>query len=88
MLCCWRLKGLSDAQWAFKPAPEQWSIAEIVEHVIFVQDRVLGPIREQLANAPAVHADDDYKHVDEIVINQFPTRLANFRRRTVRLETS
>jgi len=72
------IKGLSDAQWAFKPAPEQWSIAEIVEHVIFVQERVLGPIREQLANAPAVHAGYDYKHVDEIVINQFPTRLAKF----------
>ena len=27
------LEGLSEAQLDFKPAPERWSIAEIVEHI-------------------------------------------------------
>ena len=72
------IKGLSEEQWAFKPSPDQWSIAEIVEHIIFVQERVLGPIRDQLANAPPVPANYDYKHIDEIVINQFPNRLTKF----------
>ena len=53
------VKGLSEAQWKFKPAPDQWSIAEIVEHAIFVQERVLGPMRQQLANAPAAPAGYD-----------------------------
>jgi hypothetical protein len=72
------IKGLSDTQWRFKPAPDRWSIAEIVDHVVFVQERVLGSIRDQLAAAPAPAADRDYQVVDAIVINQFPNRLAKF----------
>lgn len=26
-------RGLSEAQWKFKPAPDRWSISEIVEHM-------------------------------------------------------
>ena len=72
------MKGLSEPQWKFKPSPDQWSIAEIVEHVIFVQERVLGPMRQQLANAPAAPAGYDYKYVDDAVINRFPNRLAKY----------
>src|SRR5216683_2801121 len=64
------VKGLSEAQWTFKPAPGRWSIAEIVEHTIFVQERVLGPLRDRLATAPAPPAGRDYKLVDAIVVNQ------------------
>jgi hypothetical protein len=71
-------KGLSEAQWKFKPAADRWSIAEIVEHIVIVEERVLGPIRDELATAPAAPADYDYKLVDAIVINQFPNRLAKF----------
>lgn len=71
-------RGLSEAQWKFKPASERWSIAEIVEHVVVVQERVLGPIRNQLATAAAAPANYDYKRVDAIVINQFPNRLTKF----------
>jgi len=71
-------KGLSEAQWKFKPAPDRWSIAEIVEHMVVVQERVLGTIRDQLASAPAASAYSDYKQVDAIVINHFPNRLTKF----------
>jgi uncharacterized damage-inducible protein DinB len=71
-------KGLSAAQWTFKPAPGQWSIAENLDHMVIVQERVLGPILSQLASAPAPPANRDYKAVDAIVIHQFPTRLAKF----------
>lgn len=73
------LKGLSEAQWKFKPAADCWSIAEIVEHVIFVHERVLGPLRDQLAGAPAPPEATDYKLIDAIVINQFPNRLTKFK---------
>lgn len=28
------IKGVSDAQWSFKPGPESWSIGECVEHLV------------------------------------------------------
>jgi hypothetical protein len=72
-------KGLLDAQWTFKPAPDRWSIAENLDHIVVVQERVLGPILEQLADAPAPPADRDNEQIDKIVINQFSTRLDKFK---------
>src|SRR5262245_50206271 len=71
-------KGLSEAQWRFKPAPDRWSIAENLDHVVIVQERVLGPILAKLASEPSPFTNRDYKAVDAIVIHQFPTRLVKF----------
>jgi hypothetical protein len=71
-------RGLSEAQWTFKPSPDRWSIAEILEHMVLTQEFVLGPIREQLAKAPAASANRDYKRVDGIVVNQLSDRLHKF----------
>jgi hypothetical protein len=71
-------KGLTPEQWRFKPAPDRWSIAENLNHILIVQERVLGPILDQLANAPAPPADVDREAVDAVVIHQFPSRLAKF----------
>jgi hypothetical protein len=71
-------KGLSEAQWRFKPAPDQWSIAENLDHIVTVLERVLGPILDQLADAPAPVPDRDFQQIDKIVINQFPNRLLKF----------
>jgi hypothetical protein len=70
-------KGLSQAQWKFKPAADRWSIAEIVEHMVVAQELILGPIREQLAKAPVI-SERDNKHVDAIVENQIPDRTSKF----------
>jgi hypothetical protein len=64
---------LSEAQWNFKPAPDRWSIAEVLEHMVVIQELVLGPIREQLAQAP-VSANREYAHIDAIIVDQFPMR--------------
>ena len=69
---------LTDAQWNFKPAADRWSIAEIMEHVIFVQERVLGPVRKQLASAPPPPPGYDYQAVDRIALNQFVNRVNKF----------
>jgi DinB superfamily len=66
--------GLSGAQWRFKPAPDRWSIAEILEHMVIVQERVLGPIREQLAQAPAPPPDRDNSLLGRIVLEKIPDR--------------
>jgi hypothetical protein len=28
------IAGLTDAQWSFKPAPDRWSVGEVVEHIV------------------------------------------------------
>ena len=45
-------KGLSLAQWNFKPAPDRWSIAETYEHITLGEDFLLGMIEKGVA-APA-----------------------------------
>ncbi len=31
------ITGLSDAQWAFKPTPDRWSVGEVVEHIMLAE---------------------------------------------------
>jgi hypothetical protein len=66
--------GLSDAQWKFKPAQDRWSIAEILEYMVIVHERVLGRVREQLPQAPAPPADRDSHKLDAIVLEKIPDR--------------
>ncbi len=66
------IRNLSNAQWTFKPASDRWSIAEIAEHILFVQDRVLGPVREKLAAAP--RAETSPAQVDDFVLFRFADR--------------
>jgi hypothetical protein len=72
------IRGITEAQWTFKPEPDVWSVADNVQHIIVVQDRVLGPVRDLLAAAPCPPADRDCQEVDQIVIVRFPNRLAKF----------
>jgi hypothetical protein len=65
--------GLSPAQWSFKPGTDRWSIAEVLEHMVVVQELVLGPIRERLAQAPLAPSRDSAK-IDAIILDRFPVR--------------
>jgi hypothetical protein len=67
-------QGLSEAQFRFKPAPDRWSIAEILEHMVMTEERILGPVRELLAQAPAPPADHDCRLIDSIVFSKIPDR--------------
>ena len=31
------VEGLTEQQWAFKPAPERWSVAEVAEHIVLAE---------------------------------------------------
>src|SRR5579885_2087008 len=72
------IRGVSEKQWKFKPSPERWSLAEIADHVVFVQERVLGPVRDQLAEAPPPPANVDSAQIDQLVLSRFPSRLLKF----------
>jgi hypothetical protein len=60
------VEGLSEAQWRFKPAPDQWSALEILEHLAIVSSRVT-QILEQLGQAPAAPADRAPAPMDTIL---------------------
>ena len=71
-------EGLSEAQWKFNPGADRWSIAEIVEHIVLTQELILGPIRKQLASAPAPADVGDYREVDKIIVTKLPDRSKKF----------
>jgi len=50
------VEGLSDGQDAFRPSPEQWSIAEILEHLTMVEARVARLLQMMLQKAEAAGA--------------------------------
>jgi hypothetical protein len=66
-------KGLSDAQWNFKPGPDRWSIAQVMEHIAAAEDFIRGMDSEQVMKAPAV-PDRDVKKTDEAVLAMVPDR--------------
>src|SRR5882757_4587051 len=67
-------KGLSDAQWNFKPAPDRWSVAEVMEHLAAAEDMLRGMTEEQVMKTPAVPARDalETKKADEGVLAMVP----------------
>jgi DinB superfamily len=69
--------GLTNAQCDFKPSPDRWSIAEIVEHVVIVEQRVHG-IVGNLSNAPEPPAGWEQAEVDALVVRDVPNRSQRF----------
>jgi hypothetical protein len=67
-------KDLSPAQWTFKPAPDRWSVAEVMEHIAAAEDLLYGMIQEQAMKAPARPAGEDVKAIDELVLTAIPDR--------------
>ena len=65
---------LSEARWNFKPAPDRWSIAEILVHITMVQERILGVVLPSLATAPPVPDGHDRQTIDRIVYERIPDR--------------
>lgn len=66
-------KGLSEAQWNFKPAPERWSAAETMEHIAAAEDFIRGMTVEKAMKGPA-EAGRDLKKNDEAVMSMIPNR--------------
>ncbi len=67
------VSGLSDSQWHFKPAPDRWSIAEILEHLVLIEERVHG-IVGQMQDAPPGQPDRMDSQVDEVILAEVPIR--------------
>jgi hypothetical protein len=67
-------KGLSEAQWNFKPGPDRWSVAEVAEHIAAAEDLLRDMIQEKVMTAPPRPAGEDVKAIDEFVLQAVPDR--------------
>lgn len=47
------VKGLSEAQWKFKAAPDKWSVAEVAEHIAVSEETLLGMVTDRIMKSPA-----------------------------------
>jgi len=69
--------GLSPSQWDFKPAPDRWSIAEIIEHVVLIENRVHA-IVGKMDDAPLSDPDSNLARTDDFIVNEVPKRSTKF----------
>ena len=67
-------KGLSDAQWNFKPAADRWSVAQVMEHIAAAEDFIRDILKEKVMVAPAGETGRDVKKTDEAVLAMVPDR--------------
>jgi uncharacterized damage-inducible protein DinB len=67
-------KGLSEAQWKFKPAPDRWSVAEVLEHIALSEEFLFENTSQKVMQAPSGEADRDVKAGDTAVLAVIPDR--------------
>ena len=71
-------RGLSEAQWNFKPSVFKWSVAQVMEHIAASEDLLRqmaeGQIKQQAPPVP----DRDLKKTDDRVLAVIPDRSKKF----------
>ena len=72
------VKGLSEAQWKYKPGPSRWSIAEVVEHLALIENFFLDGVRPLLTKSPAIQPNADAKKVDELMLTRLLDRSTKY----------
>src|SRR5437763_15585545 len=59
-------KGLSEAQWNFKPAPDRWSVAQVMEHIAAAEDFLRETTKEKVMTGQAGDPGRDFKNPGEV----------------------
>ena len=67
-------KGLSEAQWNFKPATNKWTVAEVTEHIAAAEDFLMAMMQDKVMKAPARTEAADLKALDAFVLKAIPDR--------------
>ncbi len=67
-------KGLTGAQWNFKPATNRWSVAEVTEHIAAAEDFLMDMVQTKVMTAPARTNTVDVKAIDAFVLQAIPDR--------------
>jgi hypothetical protein len=68
------LKGLSEAQWNYKPAPEKWSVGEVAEHIWLAESLLFAQVEKALAAPENPNWAEATKGKDEFVYNILTNR--------------
>src|SRR5215471_13212840 len=66
-------KGLSEAQWNYKPGPNRWSVAEVVEHLALIED-ILKTVFTKFPEGPAPAADRETAAFDADLVAKIVDR--------------
>jgi hypothetical protein len=68
-------KGLSEAQWNFKPAPDRWSVAQVMEHIAAAEDFIrVNLVQDKVMTLPAGEPGREVKKIDAAVEAMVPDR--------------
>ena len=70
-------RGLSEAQWNYKPSPFKWSVAQVMEHIALSEDLLRQLAVDQIQKAPA-GPERDLKKTDDKVLEVVPDRTRKF----------
>ena len=70
-------RGLSEAQWNFKPSVFKWSVAQVIEHIAASEDLLRQMAESQIKTAPP-GPDRDFKKTDDAVLSVVPDRSKKF----------
>lgn len=62
------VKGLSEEQMTFKAAPDQWSVAECVEHIITVENALNSMLQEKLSGPEDEDAQSQVSMSDDQIL--------------------
>jgi hypothetical protein len=69
------IKGLSDEQWKYKPAPDRWSVAEVAEHIGISEQTIFGMITGQIMKSgPDPSKRAAAKGKEEQILKMIPDR--------------
>ena len=72
-------RGLSAAQWNFKPSPFKWSVAQVMEHIAASEDLLRQMAESQIKQAPPGPGPErDLKQTDNKVLELVPDRSRKF----------
>jgi len=72
------MQGLSREQLHFRPAPGRWTVAENLEHLTFVERRVLGLIQKSLNEGPAPSKKSAFEGKEKELVEDVAGRLTRF----------
>ena len=73
-----QLTGLSDAQLNYREAEGRWTIAEIAEHIIVVENALFGMVTNQVMKSAAPKCEDPFRVGDMTVILSATNRSTKF----------
>jgi len=68
------VKGLTPAQWKFKPSPDVWSIQECAEHLILAEDLIFDEAQKTMKTRPVARLSNANSEGDRQVVAQMEDR--------------